>query len=150
GAVAAAQVNSSVTFVRQPATFNTDTDENRTQMACGTGFAGTFSFQALLTVKAGQAPLEAPKAQITKLGPGNGLLVADGGVAGAAGTQYSFAEVGKFSDEQLAAGESLLVPFVICLKTLKKFAFFVNVLGHPLPEVGGEPGQGAGGGHTDK
>jgi hypothetical protein len=42
------------------------------------------------------------------------------------------AEVGQFSDEQLAAGETLLVPFVICLQNFDKFQFFVNVLGRPL------------------
>jgi hypothetical protein len=62
---------------------------------------------------------------------GNTLMRADvGGID--APVLYTLMEVRQFSDEQLAAGESLLVPFVICLQTLNKFAFFVNVLGHPL------------------
>jgi hypothetical protein len=129
GAVAPAQVNSSVTFVAQPATFKTTTS---VPSQCPAGSVGAFSFQALLSVKAGQTTLEALKAQVKTLSGGNTLMVADvGGID--APVLYTLAAVGQFSDEELAAGESLLVPFVICLQTLNKFSFFVDVLGHAVP-----------------
>jgi hypothetical protein len=89
---------------------------------------GAFSFQALLTVSAGQPTLAALKAQVVTLGQGNTLLLADGGAAGE-NAQYTLAQVEQFSDGQLAAGETLLVPFVICLQNFSPFQFFVNVLG---------------------
>lgn len=128
---APAKVNSSLTFVLLPATFSTTTSVP-SQCPTGTTWAGAFSFQGLLAVKAGQATLEALKTQTVTLSGGNVLLLADGGAAGAVGTQYTFPEVGQFSDEELAAGESLPVPFVMCLKTFNKFAFFVDVLGHTV------------------
>jgi parallel beta-helix repeat protein len=129
GAIAATTVNSSVSFVAQTATYKTTTSA---PSQCPAGTVGAFSFQALLTVKAGQSPLEALKAEIATLSQGNTLLLADGGAAGAPG-QYTLLQVADLRDEQLEAGETLLVPFVICLQNFNKFQFFVNVLGHPLP-----------------
>jgi hypothetical protein len=128
-AVAPAQVNSSVTFVAQKTTYKTTTPA---PSQCPVGSVGAFSFQALLTVKAGSSTLEALKAQIRTLTQGNTLMVADVGTVDAP-VRYTFAAVGQFSDEELAAGESLVVPFVVCLKTFNTFQFFVNVLGHSLP-----------------
>ena len=63
----------------------------------------------------------------------NQLQTADGKLpgeaTGAAGAQQTLPEVGAFSDEMLGDGETVDVPFVICLADLNKFQFFVDVLG---------------------
>ena len=134
GASAPPLVNSQVTFVTLPATFSTSTDSAKTLAACGTGFAGTFFFRARLTNKTGGvASLAALKAQVRVLSNGNQLETADGKLpgeaTGGANAQQTLPQAGAFSDEVLGDGETLDVPFMICLKNLNSFSFFVNVLG---------------------
>jgi len=128
GASAQDMVNSLVTFVPLPATFSTSTDATTTTAACGPGFAGTFFFQARMTNKSGSPPLAALKASVVTLSNTNLLQTADGGPGGV-GAQQTLPQAGEFSDGALAADETLDVPFVVCLTTLDRFLFFVNVLG---------------------
>jgi hypothetical protein len=133
GASAPPIVNSQVTFVPLPATFSTNTDQTKTDAACGSGFARTFFFQARVTKKPGATSLAALKAAVVTLSNSNQLETADGKVPGVAnggvGAQQTLPQAGAFSDEALSAGETLDVPFVICLTNLNSFTFFVNVLG---------------------
>jgi hypothetical protein len=117
-------VTTQVSFVPLSTSFSATTDT----AGCPGGFAGKFFFVATLTNLAGNPPLEALKDQVLELTNGNLVQTADGGAAGVASTQ-TLPEVEGFSDGVLSAGESVQVPFVVCLQTLSPFRFLVDVLG---------------------
>src|SRR5262249_31356906 len=48
---------------------------------------------------------------------------------GGAGAVMEIPQVGQYADGLLSANEAVDVPFVVCLKTLQSFQFFVNVFG---------------------
>jgi hypothetical protein len=68
------------------------------------------------------------KDQVLELANGNLVQTADGGAAGVGSTQ-TLPEVEGLSDGVLADGESVQVPFVVCLQNLNPFRFLADVLG---------------------
>jgi hypothetical protein len=67
------------------------------------------------------------KAAVVTLSDGK-LQTADGGNGGV-GAQQTLPQAGAFSDEALIAGETLDVPFMICLKNLNSFSLLRQSLG---------------------
>ncbi len=94
---------------------------------CPTGFVGKFSFTATLTNTSSSTlfHLKVPCITLTK---GNLMENADGGPGGE-GATMTVPLMGDYSDGELSPGESLDVPFSICLKEWRPFSFFVDVLG---------------------
>jgi glucose/arabinose dehydrogenase len=117
-------VNNLVSFVPLGGTFQATSNTT----GCPSGFVGKFSFNARLTDKNSSPPLFDLMAKVTTLTNGNLLQNADGGPAGV-GATLTVPEVGSFSDGVLSPGESVDVPFIICLKNTNQFTFFVDVLG---------------------
>jgi hypothetical protein len=120
----AQNVNSLVAFVPIEATFASTTNT----AGCPAGFAGKFSFTATLTDNPSSAPLADLQIKVNALSGDNLLQNADGGPAGV-GATLTVAKVGQYADGLLSPGESVDVPFVICLKALSSFDFLVDVLG---------------------
>ncbi|MDH3380119.1 MAG: hypothetical protein OEQ39_24625, partial [Gammaproteobacteria bacterium] len=56
------------------------------------------------------------------------LLLTDEGLKDV-GDNVAVSPVGDFADGILSPGETVDVPFTVCLKTLKRFRFIVDVLG---------------------
>jgi hypothetical protein len=67
-------------------------------------------------------------AQVTTLTNENLLQNADGGPGGV-GAFLTIPQLEQYSDGVLGPGEFVDVPFVICLKELSQFDFFVDVPG---------------------
>lgn len=62
----------------------------------------------------------------------NGNVLLDAGasrVLGGTGAVMDIPRIGQYSDGVLSAGESIDVPFTLCLKTTQPFQFLVDVLG---------------------
>jgi hypothetical protein len=95
---------------------------------CPAGFVGTFFFAARLTNRNINILLSDLQAKTKTLTNGNLLRNADGGPSGV-GASLTIAKVGSYSDGVLSPNEFVDVPFVICLKNLSRFGFFVDVLG---------------------
>ena len=50
-------------------------------------------------------------------------------VLGGEGAEMQVPKAGQYADGLLSPGESVNVPFVLCLKTFQPFQFFVDVFG---------------------
>ena len=82
----------------------------------------SFSWSALASSPA----LASLQAQVQTLTNGNLLQNADDGPGGVA-TTLTVPRAGDYSDGALGAGEQVDVPFVICLRDLSPFQFFVEM-----------------------
>lgn len=116
-------INSSVTFVPLGSTIKTVTNTS----GCPAGFVGKFSFDARLTNKS-NSKFSDLIVKVTSLSNGNLLQNADGGTGGV-GALMTVPEKNGYSDGVLSKSEYVDVPFIICLKQMKAFSFFVDVLG---------------------
>ncbi len=92
------------------------------------GPAGTKTIRATFK-NTSSTPIDAPFFVVAELSEGNLLLNADGGPAGA-GARLT-AQVG--ADKILSPGESFTSEFVIGLQSRRRFRFFVDVWGQPIP-----------------
>ena len=92
------------------------------------GPAGTMTIRATFK-NTSSTPIDAPFFVVTELSEGNLLLNADGGPSGA-GAQLT-ADVGP--DKILSPGESFTTEFVVGLQNRRRFRFFVDVWGLPIP-----------------
>ena len=117
-------VNNRVSLVPIVSTFKTTANTS----GCPAGFLGKFSFRATLTHDSNSSPLANLMAQAKALTNGNLLQNADGGPFGA-GATLSIPRTDGFADGLLRSGESVDVPFRICLKSTVGFNFLVDVLG---------------------
>jgi len=117
-------VNNRVSLVPIVSTFKSTNDTS----GCPAGFSGKFSFSATLTHDSSSSPLVDLMAQVKALANGNLLQNADGGPFGA-GATLSIPRTDDFADGVLSSGESVVVPFSICLKNTVGFNFLVDVLG---------------------
>ena len=86
------------------------------------------SFNARLSDNGSGPSLSNLMAKVVTLTNGNLLQNSDLGVEGV-GATLTAPRIGNFSDGTLSRGESVNVPFTICLKQVKPFSFFVNVFG---------------------
>jgi hypothetical protein len=116
-------VNSLVTFEPITATFNTSSDTT----GCPSGFAGKFSFDAMLANISNRS-LSSLVAQVATLTDDNLLQNADGGPGGV-GSRLTIPKKNDFADGTLSPAEFVDVPFVLCLKQIQPFEFSVNILG---------------------
>ena len=118
-------VNPNVTFTPIPSTYRTTTDT-----AGCPGFAGKFSFTSLLTNKADSAAMPGVTVQVQTLTNGNVLFDPQSNKPlGGEGAVMPVPKTGQYADGLLSPGESVEVPFVLCLKTFQPFQFLVNVSG---------------------
>jgi hypothetical protein len=117
-------VNHRVSLVPIVSTFQTTADTT----GCPAGFLGKFGFSATLTHDSSSSPLANLMAQVKTLTNGNLLQNADGGPFGA-GATLSIPGADGFADGVLSSGESVNVPFSICLKNMLGFNFLVDILG---------------------
>ena len=117
-------LNNRVSFVPITSTFKTTSDSS----GCPVGFISKFSFSATLTNNSNSSPLVNLTAQVRTLTNGNLLQNADGGPFGATAT-LSIPRTDGFADGLLSSGESVDVPFDICLENTFRFTFLVDVLG---------------------
>jgi len=104
-------------------TFTVSLDTN----GCPDGFVAKFSFDASL-INASEMSIAGLEVKVATLTNGNLLQNANGRPAGI-GVTLAIPNEDDFSDGILNPGESVDVPFSICLKELKPFGFFVDVLG---------------------
>jgi hypothetical protein len=102
---------------------------------CPSGFVGDFNFTARLTNKDSSPPVSNLVANVTMLTNGDLLENADGGPGGV-GSNVTISRLGNFSDGVLSPGESIDVPFRICLKGMERFNFYVDVLGIEDKQLG--------------
>jgi hypothetical protein len=98
----------------------------RASSACVNPF---FSLASIKLRASGTQPVSSLDVKVTELSNGNLVQNAFGGPAGVGATltvpfQTDYAD-GIFA----GGGEYVVVPFAICLKSLKPFRFFVDVLG---------------------
>ena len=117
-------VNNFISFIPNTSTFETNSDTS----GCPTGFLGKFSFNARLADDSTSPSLSHLMVTVTTLSNGNLLENADFGPGGV-GATLTVPRAGNFSDGLLSPGESVDVPFSICLKNTEPFSFFVDVLG---------------------
>jgi hypothetical protein len=117
-------INSLVSFV--PVSSSHQTTPNAA--GCPPGYIGKFSFSARLANSSSVPSLAALMTRVTVLSNGNLLLNADGGPS-PAGAVMTIHNNGHFADGILSPGENTIVPFTICLKELRPFSFFVDVIG---------------------
>jgi CSLREA domain-containing protein len=122
GGVPLQPVNALVTFTRQPETIKTTAPTG-----CPEGFEAKLSFEATLP-NTSSSTLSNLAVEVITLTGGNLLREGDG-IFGGVGTILAVPPQGSFADGLLGQGESIDVPFVICLKEKKPFTFFVDVLG---------------------
>lgn len=120
-------INDLVTFEPIKSTYETISNTP----CCGDGFVEQFSFDARLTNKSGVAiPFSDLVVKVQELTNGNLLQNADDGAGGAgASLTVPVPEEGGYADGVLSKGESVDVPFIICLKKKGSFSFVVDVLG---------------------
>ena len=123
-------INHMVSFVPIASTFKTTSDS----FGCPAGFVGKFGFSATITNSSSNPPLTNLMAQVRTLTNGNLLQNADGGPFGA-GATLTIPSTGDFADGSLSAGESVDVPFSICLRNNLHFSFFVDLLGIEAGDV---------------
>ncbi|RJQ46348.1 MAG: CSLREA domain-containing protein [Nitrospiraceae bacterium] len=115
-------INDAVSFVPlQPYYTSRDT------FGCPTGYAGKFRFNAQLTAKPGYT-LTNLMTQVKVLTNDN-LLRNPYGELGGVGAILVFRPINGYADGKLTDGESVRLPFSICLKEIKPFSLFVDVLG---------------------
>ena len=119
-------VNSEVTFTPLPSTYTTTTSTT----GCPAAFSGKFTFTALLTNKTGSPAMPGLTVRVVTLTNGNLLLDPQtNAVVGGEGAEMTVPKVEQYADGLLSPGESVNVPFVVCLKTSQPFQFFVDVFG---------------------
>jgi hypothetical protein len=115
-------VNELLTLVPDESTFSTSFDTD----GCPSDLVGEFSLSARLTNTSDSQALSNLVVSVTSLSNGNLLKNADGGPGGV-GNTLTIVRAGGYSDGTLSPGESVEVPFQVCLKTLEPFGFFVDV-----------------------
>ena len=103
-----------------PATFSSDAT------GCPTGYAGRFSFDATLT-SVGSQPLSELAVEIADITSGNLLLRNDELLW--EGQSFSVADGQGSANATMMPGESVTVPFTVCLERRAAFQLFVNVRG---------------------
>jgi Tol biopolymer transport system component len=118
-------VNPEVTLSPLPATYKSTSEA----FGCPDGFAGKFTFTALLTNKTTSAAMPGVTVRVLILSNGNLMLNPQTGATGGAGAEMTVPQTGQYADGLLSAGESVNVPFVVCLKNFQPFQFFVDVFG---------------------
>ena len=119
-------VNSEVTFTPLASTYTTTTSTT----GCPAAFSGKFTFTALLTNKTGSPAMPGLTVRVVTLTNGNLLLDPQtNAVVGGEGAEMTVPKVEQYADGLLSPGESVNVPFVVCLKTFQPFQFFVDVFG---------------------
>ena len=94
---------------------------------CTEGFVGKFSFDARLT-NTSNSSLTDLVVEVAELTNDNLLQNADG-VPGGVGSQLTVSMEDDYSGGTLGLGESIIVPFTICLKKFSSFRLVVDVLG---------------------
>jgi CSLREA domain-containing protein len=95
---------------------------------CPADYVGRFRLDGILTSDPGSPPLSNLEAKVVALTNGNLVENTDGGVGGV-GATIPFLAQGGFVDGVLRAGETVRLPFIICLRNFETFSFFVDVLG---------------------
>ena len=119
-------INPEVTFTPISGTFATTSST----IGCPTGFAGRFTFTALLTNKTGSPAMPGVTIRVRTLTNGNLLLDSQtNAVVGGAGAEMAVPKTGQYADGLLSPGASVNVPFAVCLKTFQPFQFLVDVFG---------------------
>jgi hypothetical protein len=119
-------VNSEVTFTPLPSTYTTTTSTT----GCPAAFSGKFTFTALLTNKTGSPAMPGLTVRVVTLTNGNLLLDPQtNAVVGGEGAEMTVPKVEQYADGLLSPGESVNVPFSVCLKTFQPFQFFLDVFG---------------------
>ncbi len=116
-------INDSITFHPIKSTYYVTSDTTD----CPDGFVGKFLFDVEIE-NTSDVALSELVIQVGKLTGGNLLKVAAEEVGGE-GATLTIPETGDYSDGVLSPAESIVVPFVICLKELRPFELFVDVLG---------------------
>jgi Tol biopolymer transport system component len=116
------RVNDLLSLRALPETFLTSADP----MGCPLGFAGKFSFVGRLGALTSSPALTNLQAQVQTLTNGNVLQNADDGPGGVAAT-LTVPRTDDYADGELVPGEQVDVPFVICLRDLSPFQFFVEM-----------------------
>ncbi len=94
---------------------------------CPNGFVGKFGFDVEIKNRSYEL-LSDLVVQVKELTGENIVLIEDGG-SGSEGSTITIIETGDYSDGELSPGETVIVPFVICLKRWKPFNLFIDVLG---------------------
>jgi Tol biopolymer transport system component len=116
--------NELVSLAGLPATFQTSADTS----GCPARGVGKFSFVARLTSLPESPTLTDLQVQVQTLTNGNLLQNADGGPGGL-GATLTVERAGGYADGVLDSGETVEIPFVICLQNRTPFQFFVDVKG---------------------
>ena len=117
-------INDLVAFKPIRSTYQTTSDTT----GCGDGFVGQFSFDATLKNKSNSPPLTDLVVEVVELTNNNVLQNADGVPVGV-GARLTVPNIGDYADGVLSPGESVDVPFIICLTESKSFGFVADVLG---------------------
>jgi hypothetical protein len=115
-------INDLVTFTPISSSFTTTG-----AAGCPAGFSATFNFLGNLTNRS-NASLTELAVRVWTLTNGNLLKNADAG-PGSTGSTLTVPKVGSFADGVLSPGESVNVPFSICLRDNSQFTFLVDVVG---------------------
>jgi len=96
---------------------------------CPAGSVGTFVFDALLRLKGGAQPVSSVAVTVMELSDGNSISNAFGG-QGSTGANISVPFQSNYADGIfISGGESVVVPFEVCLESFEPFRFLVDVLG---------------------
>lgn len=128
---AAFKLNSTVTFTPLTSTYRTVVPSG-----CPAGFSGKFTFTASLTNKASGPALSNLLVHVTTLTNGNVVLDPQtNAVLGGEGANFAVPRSSLYNDGLLSPGESVGAPFIVCLKNLQAFAFFVDVYSLPAETV---------------
>jgi CSLREA domain-containing protein len=132
-------VNPYLTFDPNPNTYTFTNDAS----GCPVGYAGIFSFDALLTNKNDSGHwltdllvhVNTLTANVVCLSgePCGNLLQTGHGLGGRGSRQVVNLKDG-YIEGWLAPGDSVKVPFTICLQNTQNFAFFVDILGTDIPQ----------------
>ena len=96
---------------------------------CPDRFVGKFSFDIEIKNTSDES-LSDLLINVVEL-TGENLLMVAKGEFGSEGATMTVLKNGDYSDGKLDPGESVVVPFVICLKDWGAFDFFVDVMGKP-------------------
>ena len=116
------RVNDLLSLQALPETFVTTADPT----GCPLGFAGKFSFVGRLQSLSSSPALSDLQVHVQTLTNDNVLQNADDGPAGV-GATLTVPQDGDYSDGVLDPGEQVDVPFVVCLRDLSPFQFFVEM-----------------------
>jgi hypothetical protein len=102
----------------------------RSTAGCPAGYAGKFTFSALLTNNATNPAMPGLAVHVATLTNGNVLLDPQTNeVLGGTGAVLPVPKVGQYADGLMSPGESVQVPFVLCMKSFQPFQFYVDVFG---------------------